>query len=638
MRKILFVAWFIAFSLGSYAQTTLRGTEADAKWKQIISSGDEYVNTTGVGNTEKEAIDEATGALSGLIETTVEHDFENRVSQTTKGANIEAEQQMKSVIKSYSKNTLKNLKALILSDAPKGKVKVAVYIPHSELQKQYEERKQMVRNLVREAVKAQKNSQWDLVFDKLNAAEMYLSMCTEIPNVPAGEGEEQNAKSYISDKKQAIAKKIKVEEKDIIEDGDSNIISILFKYKDENTDAVISNLSYAYEVNGKRSPVYTVNNGEGAVTVPKNFRMIPNQNFHIYVGYSSGDINMINEVDRDVLQVASPLSVSYTINKNLVAKATPQEVDDVETAISTSSEGKFPIVTMTEEEAAPYYETMKQIELIIRNKNYSAAAKLCTPEGFGMFNKLISYGTARLLSVPAVKFLRCGDDITCRSYPMSFSFKSTSRKFTENVVFHLNPEGQITEVAFAMDEKVTDAIMNNKSNNSYDNDVKQIIVNFLERYKTAFALKRKDYIESIFSDEALIIVGSVLKKAENYTDMAKFKGDFEKKVRYTRQKKGEYIENLARCFDSNEYVNIRFTDVTTAAGKPFKGEKNRFYSIQLKQDYFSQTYGDTGFLFLDLDLKDRQHPVINIRVWQPDANGPFVNNGKCSFNDFTWEE
>jgi hypothetical protein len=33
------------------------------------------------------------------------------------------------------------------------------------------------------------------------------------------------------------------------------------------------------------------------------------------------------------------------------------------------------------------------------------------------------------------------------------------------------------------------------------------IINFIENYKTAYALKRLDYIESIFSDNALIIVG-----------------------------------------------------------------------------------------------------------------------------------
>lgn len=119
--------------------------------------------------------------------------------------------------------------------------------------------------------------------------------------------------------------------------------------------------------------------------------------------------------------------------------------------------------------------------------------------------------------------------------------------------------------------------------------------------------------------------------------MAKFKGDFEKSTLYSSEK-GEYMNNLARCFSSNEYVNVRFTGVEAASGKPFKGVKNRFYSIQLKQDYFSQTYGDTGYLFLDLDLKDRLNPIINVRVWQPDKNGPFVNNGVCSFNDFTWEE
>lgn len=218
---------------------------------------------------------------------------------------------------------------------------------------------------------------------------------------------------------------------------------------------------------------------------------------------------------------------------------------------------------------------------------------------------------------------------------MSFSFKSSARKFTEDVVFHLNPEGKVTEVTFALDNHDADEILNNKNSRYYDNDAKQVIVNFLERYKTAFALKRMDYIESIFSNDALIIVGSVLKRADNYTDMAKMRIK-EDEVRYTRLTKNEYMHNLARCFDSNEYINIRFADKTITNANSIR-DNDHLYTIQIKQDYFSQTYSDTGYLFLLLDIKDPQRPVINVRAWQPKKDDRFKDKGRISLNDFTWE-
>ncbi len=630
MGKILFIAWLTSLSLGCYAQETLSGKKAEDKWKEIQQNSGEYLYGIGEGKTVEKASEGALSMLNTAISTQVESDFNYKLTQETTDAEIQAKEQITSITHSYSKNTLKNVSILYLSEAPKSIV--VRYIKREDLEKEYEDRKNRALVCLKEAKEAKTEGILDDAFDKLYIAEMLARTCKESIKVPLDILQEKNINDYIADEKKAIAKDITIEETDIREDGDSNRISVLFKYKDKP----VSNLNYAYEVNGVTSEVYTTNNGLGEITVPKNFKRNPNNKFNVTIGYFSGNINKIDIADRDVQQIVSPYKVaSYKETTKPISRSVPQGIAEAETEIATNTTGRYPVVTLTEDEYAPYLETMKRMEVIIRNKNYSEAAKICTAEGFDMFNKLINYGSARLLKVPEVKFLRCGDDITCRSYPMIFSFKSSTRKFTENVVFHLNPEGKITEVVFALETQAANDILNNKNDKFYDNDVKQILVNFLERYKTAFALKRKDYIESIFSEDAIIIVGSVLKKAENYTDMAKMHLQ-EDEVRYTTLSKKEYINNLARCFDSNEYINIRFDENIFRHAKPFDGN-DRLYSIQIKQDYFSQTYGDTGYLFLLLDLKDTERPIINIRAWQPNKDDRFKDNGRISLNDFTWE-
>lgn len=629
MKRILLVVWLATLSVGCHAQVIPGVKDVKSEWERIRSDHD-YLYGVGNGSTEKEALDEAKSNLGGMISTTIKTDFNYKVTQERNGADIQAEDRMEHIVTSYSRNTLNNLKQLTLSEAPKARV--VVYIRRDELNRQYEERKDRALVCLEEADAAKAAGRLDEAFDKLHIAEMLVSTCNGTVDVRTSISQKKNAIDYINDEKTAIAKDIVVEEVDKYEDGDKDVITVMFRYKGNP----VGNLNYAYEVNGAVSDVCVTNCGRGYVIVPKNFRKRPNDNFRVSVGYFSGDINKIDIADADVRQIVSPCRVmNYREDRSLVAKAAPKEVAEAETGISTASEGKYPIVALDADEAAPYLETMRRMEVIIRSRNYSAAAKLCTPEGFDMFNRLISYGSARLLTSPDVQFLRCGDDITCRSFPMGFSFKSSARKFTEDVVFHLNPEGKVTEVAFALDDRASDDILNNKRNREYSDDVKQILVNFLERYKTAFALKRLDYIESIFSNDALIIVGSVLKKADGYTDMAKMRIR-EDEVRYTKLTKGEYLHNLARCFGSNEYVNIRFAENSIRHGKT-TGGNDRIYGIQIRQDYFSQTYGDSGYLFLILDIKDPARPVVNVRAWQPEKDGQFVDDGKISLNDFTWE-
>jgi hypothetical protein len=139
------------------------------------------------------------------------------------------------------------------------------------------------------------------------------------------------------------------------------------------------------------------------------------------------------------------------------------------------------------------------------------------------------------------------------------------------------------------------------------------IIHFIETYKTAYALKRLDYIESIFSDNALIIVGRIVKTA---TMENRFTAD---KVQRTQYSKAQYIRQLGTVFRSNEYVNLKFTDIDVKKA----GVGGEIYGLQLRQDYFSTGYGDTGYLFLMVDLNKTEEPVIHIRTWQPEKDPDF---------------
>jgi hypothetical protein len=138
-------------------------------------------------------------------------------------------------------------------------------------------------------------------------------------------------------------------------------------------------------------------------------------------------------------------------------------------------------------------------------------------------------------------------------------------------------------------------------------------------------LKRLDYIEKIFAENALIIVGSIVKEAEPIEGMYKKLGD--EKVKYIELDKTEYIERLKTVFGSNEFVNIHFEDNIV---KKVNGS-DKIYGIQIKQDYYSTNYADKGYLFLMLDLNDSINPKIYVRTWQPEKN---PDSSIFGLNDF----
>ena len=86
---------------------------------------------------------------------------------------------------------------------------------------------------------------------------------------------------------------------------------------------------------------------------------------------------------------------------------------------------------------------------------------------------------------------------TCRGACREFQVQQPTRVFVEDgAVFTLNKEGKIDCLSFGLNKPAVDDIMNQTS---WNDTVRNVLINFLESYKTAYALKRYGvYINSIF--------------------------------------------------------------------------------------------------------------------------------------------
>ena len=258
----------------------------------------------------------------------------------------------------------------------------------------------------------------------------------------------------------------------------------------------------------------------------------------------------------------------------------------------------------------------------IRQRQYSNANRFFTLDGLDTYNKLIAYGTGRIVGTPRLQFFKSANGKTvARGLQMSFSFSSGTKKtFVEDVVFTLNQEGKIESVAFGLGQVAENDILC-KHAPGWTDETRELLMEFLENYKTAYCLKRIDYIRDIFADDAVIIIGNVARRntANRNDGDRSISIEGQEKINYNRYTKDEYLKNLERCFRRNEFVNIRFTnnDIQWLEKYKDRPDTKELFAIQIGQEYNSTSYGDKGYLFLLVNLTDHDLPQIKIRTWQP---------------------
>ena len=248
---------------------------------------------------------------------------------------------------------------------------------------------------------------------------------------------------------------------------------------------------------------------------------------------------------------------------------------------------------------------MGRIVKAIKGKDYESVEDLFSAEGFDSFKKLIKLGNASIVRVPnEFRFLDFGNLTLCRCITMQFRFRN-NKQFVEDVTFRFNDQNIVESLAFTLSDVAENDIL---SKGKWPRDSRLTLMTFLEDYQTAYALGRIDYLERIFSENALIIVGNKVEKK-----ILKDGVVIKENVKYDTVSKAQYIDRLRRHFRTKEYINLNFTDTDFERAS----NKKEFYGIRVRQEYFSNNYGDVGWLFLLVDLR-YDEPIIHVRAWQND--------------------
>lgn len=580
-----------------------------AQTVEEIQQSDDYLWGTGNAPTLRQADNEALASLISQISTNVSAQFEQVTEGGTENDVATAKDKFKSIINTYSHSTLTNTQRIVIQNEPDAAV--MRYIKKSEIQRIFNGRKVKLLDFAQEAQRLEKKSQ---VADALRYYYWALTLLQSYPDgnyltMKDDEGHEQLLVSWIPKQMNDIFTNISLSVEGEQVDGNLKTVTLKVLYKGKPA----RNYDYSYFDGRDWSNIFSAKDGLGLVELPA---MASVNGLSVKTEYMfEGEANIDSELS-EVMSSVTPIAMRDAYLKLSVPNQNEAVAQPGQTTLMASSmqakETNSGMKFLSTETAAPYEQTMAKVEQAIRTHNFEGIESLCTPEGYDMFQRLIKYGNCKILRQPNLKYLSYNGEITCRSLPMSFSFRGNRRTFVEDVVFQMTPEGRITSLSFGLNKPAVDDIMNQTA---WGDTARQVLITFLESYKTAYALKRLDYIRSIFSDDALIITGSVV-KASGQMERQPIDG---KVVKYTRQTKGEYMKKLEHIFASSEFINLRFADNQVRKS----GVGGEIYGIQIKQDYFSSSYGDTGYLFLMVDLNHPKEPVIHVRTWQPEKDPNF---------------
>lgn len=557
-----------------------------------------YIWGVGTGTTLSRADQDALGMLINQISIQVESRFSLLQEEIRTSDKDDFKETFKSVINTYSSATLRNTERIVISNEPDAKV--FRYIKRADVEKIFADRE---TKLIEFARNAEKSAIEGRISDALRYYYWSLTLLRSHPNantirITDSNGNENLLLSWLPQRINGIFNEISIGLADKKEDGDLTLHILFIEYKNQP----IRNFDYSYWTGRDWSNIHSAKDGFGVVEYfnTHNVTEVRIKGEYIFEGETAID----NEL-RDVMSKLEiiPFRKSF-FNIDLV-QPLEKPVSKLHDKTTSLSRGNISFV----ETPKPYAEVMDKVIDAINTNNFEKARNNFTTEGYDMFRKLLQYGQARIIREPNLNYVHFEGGVMCRALKMSFNFENNNRSFIEDVVFQFNDNKKIQSLSFGLGEVALADIIGMEH---WSERVRMVLINFLENYKTAYALKRVDYIESIFADDALIIVGSVLQ--------VKTTGDNPYRnnqiVRYNRYTKEQFIRHLRHSFSSKEYINIRFEDNTIRKS----GKASDVYGIQIKQDYFSSNYGDSGYLFLLVDINDPDQPVIHVRTWQPEKN------------------
>jgi hypothetical protein len=196
-----------------------------------------------------------------------------------------------------------------------------------------------------------------------------------------------------------------------------------------------------------------------------------------------------------------------------------------------------------------------------------------------------------------------------RNIPMKFHGENGEEYYEEGVM-QFTPSGLVHDLRIGLAAHRYQELLR-QGEDQIDTANRQMILTFVENFRTAYNRRDLDFIQDVFSEQALIIVGRVVENTRQLSPM-------QQQVEYLRFTKDEYVQRLRTIFAANTWIDVGFSNIRILRHP----RHQHMYGVNLTQYYNSSIYSDVGYLFLLIDFRDAVKPVIHVRTWQPQRSTP----------------
>lgn len=561
-----------------------------------IKRNSSYLYGEGGGVTLQAAKEAALADLIQKISVTVHSDFTSKERELNQDGNVTSDAEYQSIIRSYSTATLTNVKTIVLKPEPDASV--FLYIAKSEIDRIFESRVAKAKEFVGNADEALKNGQID---DALRY--YYWSYCLvkslRYPNEAKifVDGQERSLLAWLPTRIDDVMGKVKVQSRRTAD----NTYEITATYDGRP----VRSMDYTYFDGVDNSPVYSILDGKGLVELRPGMAMDAVQ---LKLEYEFRGLSR-NDSEVEAVVGAMKPAVYRRAYHRVALDGAASPAESTSTDVNGSMQSPLALPDMGTLGTA----VMKPVMQALRSGSIEQCRKKFTAEGWEEFSKLMGYGKVTLMDDIHLDYFADGDCVVCRGLPVSCRF-NRGRVFNEKLSFYIDSNSkQITHVAMGLGrEAMNDVVLGHLD---WSEKSRTRIVGFLEDYRTAYATKNLEYLDKVFDDNAVIVLGKRLQVAPQLNKEGYMNNH---RVQFTQLTKREFLRNLRRQFQSKDYINLHFSQ-----NRIYQLQKGvERYGIEIKQDYYSSNYGDTGYLTMIFDLTNPDQPVIHVRTWQeqPDPN------------------
>jgi len=602
------------------ATLTIATLQAQTGSKEAIKNSTQYYWGESSSENEKEAEDAALGRLTRQIATTVSSSYERSLQETS----TDLQETVQDILKTFSSATLKNVRAI--RNASGGIVEVFLYIPKSEVSEIFNERKKLIDNIYGNALDFEKEQNFTgalksyyfalLLMHSIPEQNIFfndINLTTEIP---------YRINAIISNTKFSLIKDTKINEVEreliySVKVFDKQANQLDFSFWDGlnqvNVQAIDGEAIFAlvggstrfdkldvsikYSYYESRNEIAAVNDLWNIVNKPsfKNTKQI--------------SLKIINDYEPETSTNSSSIKTNVKHSQSTIEqnKIQPVTFNGTRQLLLTNRDSCRVLEQISG-------ETEKLISLFEKNKTSSIAATfkgdafLCDK-----ITNIIKFNKLKIASGPiAADVNRTYNGWELRKITVLNKYPTLGKQAPEYMVLDYDDNGNLYDVNFGiMQDLYGQFVEQGLFGDDWGN--RQVIIKFAEKYRTAFLSRNIEMLDSLFADEAVIIVGRVLKKTK-MKDVYKYSqlNEDQPDVRYMQYTKGEYLKNQSRLFKNQKDIYMGYNSFKISR----KNKQDNVYGLSMRQFYNSTSYADEGYLFLLIDFNQAQ-PQIYVRSWQP---------------------